>query len=347
MEVIKDQNHVSNVLISREQLFMTGDFSDVTLVSDDLTQFKCHKMILASTSDVFRQLLQLNTELHPIVFLKGVAQKEMKALLDYIYLGTITIEPDSAILFREAAAQLHIKIEENEEPCVKEDIKRIQKLEFLSSTTKTENKQNQPFSTNVGLNFLNFTEEEDCDELGVEEDEYVQEENTGQNDNEKTIDFEDASKSCDYGLNATLDENKCINSEEEIEGDKPKKKKGKQNRKTEEEPSECEICATKFTTKRSLQRHSKIIHELQTIDCHLCGKTFKGRDNLRPHIQNFHEKRRYPCTKCEKTFHSTKSLKSHFLNEHTAKCVYCNLNFAELEEFNKHIQVEHVNKFCK
>ena len=50
--------------------------------------------------------------------------------------------------------------------------------------------------------------------------------------------------------------------------------------KKKEEPQECTICAKTFTTLRSFQRHTKIIHELHTVHCKECGKTFGGKDNL-------------------------------------------------------------------
>ena len=158
MENVKFVDYTTRVLSSRSELYMTGDFSDVTLVSDDYTQFKCHKTVLAEASVTLKQLLQLNTELHPVVFLKGIAQKEMKALLDYIYLGTVTIESESAVHFREAASELHVYRENCEESSRIEDFKKIRKLDFLSSNIKLENNESSNLSS--GLNFLNFPEEE-------------------------------------------------------------------------------------------------------------------------------------------------------------------------------------------
>ena len=148
-----------------------------------------------------------------------------------------------------------------------------------------------------------------------------------------------------------VEEIKIKDVEEKVKGTSSIKRRGakpKNNpkRKPEEDPAECDVCAATFTTRRSMQRHYKTIHELQTADCNLCGRTFGGRDNLRTHIKTVHEKIRFPCTKCDRQFSQQYKLKEHKRNVHDPKCEFCKLSFENEEDFNRHIQEEHINKYA-
>ena len=119
------------------------------------------------------------------------------------------------------------------------------------------------------------------------------------------------------------------------------------SKRKKEEPAECDICAIKFTTKRSLQRHIKIIHELHMEKCPHCGREFKGKDSLKYHIKAFHaEKTTYNCDKCEYKAVRKESVKNHRLKVHIYTCTFCQITYTEEEDFRVHIKEQHVKKFC-
>ena len=370
MEIIQRLSHSSKVLSSRAELYMTGDFSDVTLVSDDFIQFKCHKTVIASSSVVLRNLLQLNNEQHPMVFLKGMKQHELKSVLEYLYLGNVSIESENILALREALN--HLQIENDNKLGV---VKSMNKLDFLSSNIMDEKEPKHiiPPSTSTGLSFLNKNIDIEMDNVEKDsklDESYVDEETQNslkihkellkennrpydecspeQNDPDKDENVEYTSDLLEE--NTTTFSNKTFNEVSEQEQDngpntkRLTKKKSNQYRKPES-PAECEVCAAKFTTRRSMQRHNKIVHELQTEDCDLCGKNFKGKDALRNHKNAVHDKKRYQCAKCDKDFGAA-YLKKHILDVHTPKCDYCKLTFETIDQFHEHIRVEHVNKFC-
>ena len=64
---------------------------NVTLVSDDLTQFQAHKIVLGACSPVLKNLLLTNPHSHPLLFLRGVKQQELESLLQFMYLGETVI----------------------------------------------------------------------------------------------------------------------------------------------------------------------------------------------------------------------------------------------------------------
>ena len=72
---------------SFRQLWDDTDFTDVTLALEDGSLLKAHKVILSSSSQLFRQLLKQNPHPSPLICLMGVQSRQLKAILSYIYRG--------------------------------------------------------------------------------------------------------------------------------------------------------------------------------------------------------------------------------------------------------------------
>ena len=100
------ENCASNTF---RELFEETTFVDVTLVSDDLKQMKAHKVILSACSSVLREILRLNPQKHPIIYLSGISYKEMQSLISFVYLGQTEIEQSDLEHFLIAAAKLDVK----------------------------------------------------------------------------------------------------------------------------------------------------------------------------------------------------------------------------------------------
>ena len=90
-----------------KQLRWNGDFSDVTLVTDD-GQVKSHKIILATGCQFFQQLLGevLRGQSQPCIFLWGVKLKLLNHLLDFLYLGETKIPQENVQHFMLLSKQL-------------------------------------------------------------------------------------------------------------------------------------------------------------------------------------------------------------------------------------------------
>ena len=84
-------------------------FTDVTLVSDDLSPFRAHRTVLSGASAVIRKLLLLNQEAKSVLYLRGLQRHELKAMLDFIYLGEAKVEAEHIPQFLKHASELQIK----------------------------------------------------------------------------------------------------------------------------------------------------------------------------------------------------------------------------------------------
>jgi Cys2His2 zinc finger developmental/cell cycle regulator len=101
-------NHQSNLLAVFEDLLHNEAFVDVTLACDSKV-LKAHKLVLSACSPYFQSLLFGNPDRHPIVFLKDVKFAEMRALLEFMYRGEVSVDQDCLDSLLKVAESLRIK----------------------------------------------------------------------------------------------------------------------------------------------------------------------------------------------------------------------------------------------
>merc|ERR1719318_1030290 len=84
------------------------DYSDVTLVSDEKTQFHAHKLVLSAGSPVLKNLLLNNPHSHPLIYLRGIKRRELLSILQFLYFGEARIHQDHIGMFVEITNDLKI-----------------------------------------------------------------------------------------------------------------------------------------------------------------------------------------------------------------------------------------------
>merc|ERR1719347_556440 len=99
-------NHLK--LMSKD-LFQDGRYTDVTLVSDDQTQFKAHKIVLSACSPVFKKIIDSNPSHHPLIYLRGIQSYEMESILQFMYLGEGKFYHERMSEFIKVAQDLEVK----------------------------------------------------------------------------------------------------------------------------------------------------------------------------------------------------------------------------------------------
>ena len=101
-------NHQHNLLSVFENLLRSEAFVDVTLACDGV-QLKAHKMVLSACSPYFQAMLHNTPDRHPIVFLRDVRYEEMKALLEFMYRGEVSVDQENLNSLLKVAEGLKIK----------------------------------------------------------------------------------------------------------------------------------------------------------------------------------------------------------------------------------------------
>ena len=89
--LISYDNHTTGWINAFNEHFDQNNFTDVTLVTEDHVKIEAHKLILCLGSKMFEKFLVDNPHPHPLMFLKGIKEQEMKHLLEFLYKGETKI----------------------------------------------------------------------------------------------------------------------------------------------------------------------------------------------------------------------------------------------------------------
>ena len=108
---LKWNDFQNNVSQSFEILRAEREFFDVTLVTEDECQVQAHKLVLAACSPFFKKVLRNNQHLHlhPLLYLSGVHSSVLKSVLDFIYMGEVSVEQQNLEQFLAISQKLKLK----------------------------------------------------------------------------------------------------------------------------------------------------------------------------------------------------------------------------------------------
>ena len=101
-----------NIANTFSELLAESDFFDITLGSSDGRFLQAHKVVLASCSPLFKEILRfqaMNNFPSSLIYLRGVNFKELSAILDFMYHGFTTVPQKEISCFLSAAEELKIK----------------------------------------------------------------------------------------------------------------------------------------------------------------------------------------------------------------------------------------------
>ena len=106
---LKWNDFQTSITSTFENLKYDTDFTDVTLVCADGQQMEAHKVILASASPFFNNLLKKNKKPHPLIFMRGVKYDELTAVVDFLYCGETNVYQENLDAFLSIAGDLQLK----------------------------------------------------------------------------------------------------------------------------------------------------------------------------------------------------------------------------------------------
>merc|ERR1712129_510440 len=99
------ENAISAFGILRED----REFADVTLACEDGQQVEAHKVILASSSPFFLNLLRRNKHPHPLIYMRGLKSEDLVSMIDFLYLGEANVYQENLEPFLAVAEELQLK----------------------------------------------------------------------------------------------------------------------------------------------------------------------------------------------------------------------------------------------
>jgi len=85
------------------------ELCDVTLACEDGQQIEAHKVILASSSPFFLNILRRNKHSHPLIYMRGLKSEDLVAMIDFLYYGEANVYQESLDSFLAVAEELQLK----------------------------------------------------------------------------------------------------------------------------------------------------------------------------------------------------------------------------------------------
>ena len=101
-------DYEANISGGLRELRENKDFFDVSLTYDD-GLISAHKVIISACSSIFLNVLGRNPYQHPHLYMRGVRYTDLKAVLDFMYNGEVSIYEEELTSFLALAEELRVK----------------------------------------------------------------------------------------------------------------------------------------------------------------------------------------------------------------------------------------------
>ena len=251
------------------------DFSDITLVSDDLMKFRAHKAVLSACSQVFKSIVEDMPKDTSAIYLRGIQGQDLESILQFVYLGEATLPHDRMNEFIEVTKTLEII----------EIFKNVYtSMEETSALDDVEDFSHESLEKEV-------SEEQETEKQQQEEKSRVQE-------------YDFPCNQCDNVFSTSSNQLKHIKSVHEGLRHKCNlcsmeytqachlKKHIQSTHVTEYSyfggTFPCNQCDKVLSTSSNRLKHTKAIHEGVRHTCTLCNKEYTTVDSLSRHIKSVH-----------------------------------------------------------
>ena len=289
--ILSGNEFPSDTVSAFKDMLEDEHFTNVTLVTDGNKRIKAHKIILSSFSPFFKEMLMNNPHPHPLVYLRGVKQEYLQAIINFMYLGQAKIDLHEVNDFLRVASDLQVKglhssensINGQEESATEESIgdKMVEEAHMQEEETSQKNA-------------ITFQE----DSIS-----YIKQESP-----EKPSESKPISPSSSLNMNSENDD-----VYDEVSCQSPNN--------VEKANVTCEFPDCKYVAahKRYLREHRQAIHEGIKYQCELCDDKGSTKNDLKKHIQIKHIEEKYPCHQCEFMANSIIDLSEHHSKTHASE----------------------------
>ena len=80
-----------NITTSFRELREDKEFTDVTLACKDGYKIEAHKVVLASSSPFFMELLKKNKHPYPLIYMSRMKSVDLDAIVNFLYEGEANV----------------------------------------------------------------------------------------------------------------------------------------------------------------------------------------------------------------------------------------------------------------
>ena len=259
---LKWNDFVANITDSFAHLHKDKDFSDVTLACEDGSQIKSHRIILASGSLVFKNLLETNLMEKPVIFMRGVKSDHLSWIVDFLYKGEVNIDQENLNEFLALAEDLQLKgLTETGGNDVKESLKPQEFNRNASRSLKPAKISSNNHNTKAWGENKIVEAQKDINPGGILS--VIQDFQTAQTGNKSGVTFQDGFDDLEMEI-------------------------GKLMTKVDGKGWTCVACG-KTDQKINIKKHIEG-HHIERSDhfCNICGKHCRSRNALQKHMSTNH-----------------------------------------------------------
>ena len=334
-----------NVQNTFHRLWTNSDLSDVTLATEDGSQLKAHKVILASTSVFFENLFKRTNHPNILVYLKGVTKSRLEMLLKFVYLSQVEVPAEELESFLDMGREFQISgLLDNDGFSEKE---RVIPLTPEPSNRAANNTGKVDLFEKHGGSFQSTSN-------------YVpslaKETNVPKGSREIVIGCKltkpiEPDERKDDSPNSLDESFSLLLESEHSEGEKGDEKRSFQTKLSKDKRFPCDQCDGMYASKASLYGHKRYIHERAHLlednankeGHHQSGA--RGVENRQ--IQNAaapERKKNFMCDQCDMAFERTPDLFKHKKREHGGSlhaCNQCDYESTQKENLDRHKKREH------
>ena len=134
---LQQKEFESDMKTSWKNFQMEKDFCDVTLACA-ATQIEVHKVVLSSSSSIFKDILKHNSHQNPLIYIRGVKYVDFINLVNFMYQGEVNIAKEDLNSFLIVADDLKIRgINQNHK-----EMENTNSNTEINSTIKINTKKN-------------------------------------------------------------------------------------------------------------------------------------------------------------------------------------------------------------
>jgi len=273
---LKWDEFADNFKLNCKELRKEEDFCDVTLVSDDGKHIEAHKIVLATSSTVFKDILKKNKQVHPLLYLRGIESNALAPVLDFIYHGEVKVPQADLDDFLDVARDLGVK-------------GLMNRLDLPESSTKKKKVKRKRQGSSESLKKPKIEDPYDFDTTVPFQFDFI-------NDN---IKFEDIMGEIQE---KSFDHEEVITSIVNVDGENlsytvmnNSVPMDELNTRIEEMIFVengcwgCKKCGKVMKKKQHIKNHAESHLEGYSHPCPYCGKSSKTRNALTNHISYFHK----------------------------------------------------------
>ena len=288
----------------KEMLKNSLDYGDVTLMFDDKTTLSAHRVILASQSELFKNCLASNVDVHPSINVTGIERHDIQILFEYLYFGQKIVPVNSISRLIDVADALGLK-------------------HFSKLLTEEQNKLKQKPLGRRRKEIKNQIDQS-CDRCDLK---FF-----------NSLMFSDHFKDV-HGKDLKLYCHICHQDFASQSGTYTHKKTLHEGVKFP-----CNQCSYTSVRQDNLRVHIESKHSINKLKCEHCEFTSGSKQTLKQHIQAIHKGVRFICKQCNQELGSENSLKNHIKFKHEEiqfPCTECNFIATSKGWLNKHYRRQH------